>query len=96
MDLAYDHIQEESYPEENTQDPENPNPEQAQQPSLNSDIQEAYRAISSSVWGARIGGFLGTVVKQVNLILEDGRQSYICDTTNLDRARMSTAKLEKN
>ncbi|CZR52036.1 related to DOS1 protein [Phialocephala subalpina] len=59
MDLAYDHIQEEAFPEE-------PSSEQEKKPetTINSDFQEAYKAISSSPWGARLGGFFGSVVKQ--------------------------------
>jgi hypothetical protein len=62
MDLAYDHIQEEAFPEE-------PSSEQEKKPetTINSDFQEAYKAISSSPWGARLGGFFGSVVKQVYL-----------------------------
>jgi hypothetical protein len=58
MDIAYDHILESSVAEEQQNRP-------AQQSSLNADLQDAYRTISSSAWGARIGGFLGSVVKQV-------------------------------
>jgi hypothetical protein len=63
MDLAYDHIQEETFAKENTSG-EGQNPK-AEQSTLNADIQDAYKAISSSPWGARIGGFFGSVVKQV-------------------------------
>lgn len=63
MDLAYDHIQELALPKDSEQAQE-PKPEQS---SLNKDLQDAYRAISSSTWGARIGGFFGTVVKQVRV-----------------------------
>jgi hypothetical protein len=63
MDLAYDHIQEESFKKDESQSSAETKPEQ--QSTLNADIQEAYRAFSSSAWGSRIGGFLGTVVKQV-------------------------------
>jgi len=66
MDLAYDHIQEESFKKEDeprvSTDSQKEPPPQA---TINEDFQEAYRAISSSPWGARIGGFLGSVVKQV-------------------------------
>lgn len=65
MDLAYDHIQEEALsPEEHAE-------KQAKQPetTLNSDFQEAYKAISLSPWGAKLGGFFGSVVKQVYLKL---------------------------
>lgn len=67
MDLAYDHIQEDAYPK----DPKEQVPtkdeskSEENQATLNSDFQDAYKAFSNSPWGARIGGFLGTVVKQV-------------------------------
>ena len=66
MDIAYDHIQESNFPEEHS-DSESPSGDKkpAPQASLNDDLQDAYRAFSSSPWGARIGGFFGTVVKQV-------------------------------
>lgn len=63
MDLAYDHIQEDAYPKD--QDGKGtPKPEESQS-SLNKDFQDAYKAFSNSPWGARLGGFLGNVVKQV-------------------------------
>lgn len=61
MDLAYDHIQEEALNQEAIEKGEQKNPEST----LNDDFQEAYRAISSSPWGAKLGGFFGSVVKQV-------------------------------
>lgn len=72
MDLAYDHIQEEALsPEEPTekQEPKKPEPS-----TLNSDFQEAYRAISSSPWGARLGGFFGSVVKQGESVYKEAQQ----------------------
>lgn len=64
MDLAYDHIQEEAL------SPEKPSDDQEKKPetTLNSDFQEAYKAISASPWGAKLGGFFGSVVKQVGSI----------------------------
>jgi hypothetical protein len=62
MDLAYDHIQEQALsPEKASQNNEEKKPETT----LNADFQEAYKAISSSPWGAKLGGFFGSVVKQV-------------------------------
>jgi hypothetical protein len=65
---AYDHIQ------ESTLAPETPPPgapggggAATAQNSLNADFQDAYKAISSSPWGARLGGFFGSVVRQVSL-----------------------------
>ncbi|KAG6012487.1 hypothetical protein E4U43_007772 [Claviceps pusilla] len=65
MDIAYDHIQEETLPKdgkESDQTTSKPNLEESS--SLNNDLQDAYKAISSSAWGMKIGGFLGTVMKQ--------------------------------
>lgn len=78
MDLAYDHIVEESLPKEDDGRRSRANTattatgghavegtvEQTQN-NLNAELQDAYKAFSASPWGARIGGFLGTVVKQV-------------------------------
>lgn len=65
MDLAYDHIVEESLPrEDDGKKQRNEGAEQTQN-SLNAEIQDAYKAFSASPWGAKIGGFFGTVVKQV-------------------------------
>ncbi len=67
MDVAYDHITEEFLddvdrpPASSSSADANPAP----QASLNDEFQDAYRAFSNSPWGARIGGFFGSVVKQV-------------------------------
>jgi hypothetical protein len=64
MDLAYDHIQESALsPDETAENGD----KKAGSSTLNKDFQEAYKAISSSPWGARLGGFFGSVVKQVYL-----------------------------
>jgi hypothetical protein len=63
MDFAYDHIQEEAFRKDEDPAPSTAKPEQ--QHTLNDDLQDAYRVISTSAWGSRIGGFWGTVVKQV-------------------------------
>lgn len=66
MDVAYDHIQENSYPKGNEEGKQEAGAqEKAEQPTLNEDFQEAYKALSASPWGSRIGGFFGNVVKQV-------------------------------
>lgn len=65
MDIAYDHIQENSLPRAGEESKDGSRTDQPQQPTLNEDIQEAYKAFSSSAWGSKIGGFFGTVVKQV-------------------------------
>ena len=60
MDSAYDQINQSALtPDEQQRNQQN------QGNTLNNDFQEAYKAISSSPWGAKLGGFFGTVVKQV-------------------------------
>lgn len=68
MDIAYDHIQESNYQQEPSDTESSKEKKPVPQTSLNAEFQDAYRAISSSPWGARIGGFFGSVVKQVGLL----------------------------
>ncbi|MCJ1436030.1 hypothetical protein MMC27_005408 [Xylographa pallens] len=70
MDAAYDHIQEEVLR------PDEASGQQVQEPegSLNAEIQEAYKSFSASPWGARLGGFLGSVRKQGESYYQGARQ----------------------
>ncbi|CAD6449157.1 ef5a6b5f-6e8e-4b67-bfcf-770ae5d4b2d2 [Sclerotinia trifoliorum] len=71
MDLAYDHIQEEALqPDQNKDKTSQP------APTLNADFQEAYKAISSSPWGAKLGGFFGSVVKQGGNVYKEAQQEF--------------------
>ncbi|KAB2571234.1 hypothetical protein DBV05_g10106 [Lasiodiplodia theobromae] len=76
MDVAYDHIQEETFPDDERRD----KPAQAsgapqeQSKDFNTEVQEAYKAISNSPWAARIGGLWGTVKKQGESYYETARQ----------------------
>lgn len=65
MDSAYDHIQEENLPDHEREPSASNNEPKPAAGGLNTEFQEAYKAFSNSPWGARIGGFLGTVRKQV-------------------------------
>jgi len=94
MDIAYDHIQEESLPAHHERDPsaaaaaaaaaaaptpststEGAQDQQQEQQSqqqqaqaapqtLNTEFQQAFQAVSSSPWGARLGGWFGEARKQ--------------------------------
>ncbi|KLU88626.1 hypothetical protein MAPG_07611 [Magnaporthiopsis poae ATCC 64411] len=66
MDLAYDQILEKSVSKENETTPRASGEKKAEneEPTLSAEVQDAYRAFSSSPWGARIGGFIGSVAKQ--------------------------------
>ncbi|GAB1315779.1 BSD domain-containing protein [Madurella fahalii] len=73
MDIAYDHIQESTFPEDHS-DSSSADTRPAQQSTLNADLQDAYRAFSSSPWGARIGGFFGSVVKQGESVYHEAQK----------------------
>ncbi|KAJ4424889.1 hypothetical protein N0V82_000392 [Gnomoniopsis sp. IMI 355080] len=70
MDLAYDHIVEESLPKEDDGKKEGGTTSETQN-SLNAEIQDAYKAFSASPWGAKIGGFFGTVKKQGESVYQE-------------------------
>lgn len=65
MDIAYDHIQEENFKEGEKKEGA---PTNTTQNNLSQEFQEAYNAVTSSPWGARLGGLWGTVKKQVCLV----------------------------
>lgn len=66
MDLAYDNIVKESLPKDDEPSSSSSEKKPEPQATLNDDIQEAYRAFSSSPWGTWLGGQVGKVVKQVS------------------------------
>jgi hypothetical protein len=66
MDVAYDHIQEETFPEDEEKKKGQDSREDGPAPqSINEDFQEAYKAFTTSPWGAKLGGFWATAKKQV-------------------------------
>ncbi|KFZ04340.1 hypothetical protein V502_10224 [Pseudogymnoascus sp. VKM F-4520 (FW-2644)] len=74
---AYDHIQESTLaPDEapGNNGGNGGNGGAAGQNTLNADFQDAYKAISSSPWGARLGGFFGSVVKQGEHVYKEASQ----------------------
>lgn len=72
MDIAYDHIQEEVLsPDESAKQNSSSG---TQKPSLNTELREAYTSFSSSPWGAKLGGFFGSVKKQSESYYEEARQ----------------------
>ncbi|KAI9893990.1 MAG: hypothetical protein M1814_004760 [Vezdaea aestivalis] len=75
MDLAYDHIQEEILsPDEASAKARKQ--QDVDEPTLNEEFAQAYKAISASPWGARFGAFVGTVKKQSESYYEDARKEY--------------------
>ena len=71
MDAAYDHIQEEVLRSDEAAGQPG---ERQQEGSLNTEFQEAYRSFSASPWGAKLGGFFGSVKKQGETIYHEARQ----------------------
>ena len=71
MDAAYDHIQEEVLRPDEVTTKEG---EKGEESSLNSEIQEAYKSFTASPWGAKLGGFFGTVRKQGESYYQGARQ----------------------
>ncbi|KAF3042756.1 hypothetical protein E8E12_009953 [Didymella heteroderae] len=76
MDSAYDHIQEKNYPEDEEKKQPGESSAHAQPSNFNTEVQEAYKAISSSPWAARLGGFWQTAKKQASPQHVPGEQYY--------------------
>lgn len=85
MDIAYDHIAEETYtgdraatptPPKSDVPPTNTPASTSSQPrsNLNQEFQETFRAFSSSPWGAKLGGLWGNVRKQGETYYADARR----------------------
>lgn len=71
MDVAYDHIQEESLSAEESAAREEQPPI-----TLETEFQNAIQAVSASPWGARLGGFFGQVKKQSESLYSDAQKEY--------------------
>ncbi|QIX01947.1 hypothetical protein AMS68_007464 [Peltaster fructicola] len=71
MDAAYDRITDEALApaEENEQSTESAAQKKA--PTLNAEFQEAFKAVSSSPWGATLGGWFGEARKQGQAFVSD-------------------------
>ncbi|KAI1846039.1 hypothetical protein JX265_000963 [Neoarthrinium moseri] len=76
MDLAYDQIAADALPKDRDESAPSDSSKTAeqQQPTLNEDLQEAYKAISTSAWGSKLGGFFGNVVKQGESVYREASQ----------------------
>ncbi|KAI1802002.1 BSD-domain-containing protein [Daldinia bambusicola] len=80
MDIAYDHIAEESLPKNSKDNDASTSSESAEssqkkpEHTLNEDLQEAYRAFSSSSWGTWLGGTVGNVIKQGGSVYREAQQ----------------------
>ncbi|KAF2760363.1 BSD-domain-containing protein [Pseudovirgaria hyperparasitica] len=77
MDVAYDSVQKESFPDDQEQQGDSTTAAVGPPPgTFNNDVQEAYKAISSSPWAARLGGLWGNVKKQGEQYYEGAQKQY--------------------
>jgi hypothetical protein len=78
MDFAYDQIQEESLPADREGQPPNNNNNNNELPpiDLNTEFQQAFKAVSASPWGARLGGFFAQAKKQGESLYSDAQKEY--------------------
>lgn len=72
MDFAYDQIQEESLPADREGQPPTSQPPT----DLNTEFQQAFKAVSASPWGARLGGFFAQAKKQGESLYSDAQKEY--------------------
>ncbi|CAD0026926.1 unnamed protein product [Aureobasidium pullulans] len=74
MDYAYDQIQEESLPADasaSSSSTDRPNTD------LNTEFQQAFKAVSASPWGARLGGFWSQAKKQGESLYSDAQKNML-------------------
>ncbi|OAL73693.1 BSD domain-containing protein [Trichophyton violaceum] len=80
MDVAYDHIQEESLASSgnphDSDSPGEPSSSSGQRQDLTSEFQDSLRLLSAQPWGARLGGLWSNVRKQSETYYEGARQEY--------------------
>jgi hypothetical protein len=95
MDLAYDQIRESTESKEEIEASSSEvKPEQKS--TLNADLQDAYRAFSSTTWGASIGGFFGNVMKHVGIRPSIDMEAGELNKASCYRASRSIEKLNKS
>lgn len=84
MDVAYDHIQQ----EESSEDPSSSSRTGAEELppiTLEAEFQQAFKAVSASPWGARLGGFFGQVKKQSTSLYSDAQKEYAAASEQASR-----------
>ncbi|KAF4554418.1 BSD domain-containing protein 1 [Elsinoe fawcettii] len=83
MDVAYDHIQEEVLPATDENGRER---KEGDKPAgLNAEFQEAFKAVSASPWGARLGGLWGQVRAQGETLYTNAQQEVAHVSTQATR-----------
>lgn len=91
MDFAYDQIQEESLPSDRSSQ-QNPN-DSAPPITLETEFQQAFKAVSASPWGARLGGFFASAKKQGESLYSDAQKEY---ASRSEQAAKVAGELQKS
>ncbi|KAK5999540.1 hypothetical protein QM012_005393 [Aureobasidium pullulans] len=89
MDFAYDQIQEESLPSDHDGQQNTNNTA----PTLNAEFQQAFKAVSASPWGARLGGFFASAKKQGESLYSDAQKEY---ASRSEQAAKVAGELQKS
>lgn len=94
MDFAYDQIQEESLPSDR-ENQQNNNSDIDNRPTtdLNTEFQQAFKAVSASPWGARLGGLFAQAKKQGESLYSDAQKEY---ASRSEQAAKVAGELQKS
>ncbi|KAH0367769.1 BSD-domain-containing protein, partial [Aureobasidium melanogenum] len=92
MDFAYDQIQEESLPSDHSSQ-QNTSSSSAPPITLETEFQQAFKAVSSSPWGARLGGFFASAKKQGESLYSDAAKEY---ASRSEQAAKVAGELQKS
>ncbi|KAG9878700.1 BSD-domain-containing protein, partial [Aureobasidium melanogenum] len=91
MDFAYDQIQEESLPSDHSSQA---NDNSSAPPiTLETEFQQAFKAVSASPWGARLGGFFASAKKQGESLYSDAQKEY---ASRSEQAAKVATELQKS
>lgn len=91
MDFAYDQIQEESLPADREGQPSSS--DRPATTDLNAEFQQAFKAVSASPWGARLGGFFAQAKKQGESLYSDAQKEY---ASRSEQAAKVAGELQKS
>ncbi|KAH0156732.1 BSD-domain-containing protein, partial [Aureobasidium melanogenum] len=91
MDFAYDQIQEESLPSDHSS--QTTSDSSAPPITLETEFQQAFKAVSASPWGARLGGFFASAKKQGESLYSDAQKEY---ASRSEQAAKVATELQKS
>ena len=85
MDVAYDAVTKESYPEDESSKGTSEQPTRDRSESVNNEFRDAYKAFSDSSWGATFGGWWGQVKKQGETYYEAAQKELSAASTGASK-----------